>query len=330
VTIAIIGAGLAGLVAANKLAGHHPVQLFDKSRGVSGRVATRRADPYSFDHGAQYITAESAAFRAFLGDMEARAVIAAWPGVFGDLNAYGFTAHAPEKTRYVALGKMNALGKALAAGLDIRLNCPVTHMTRLSGGGVALSGAGGQPLGTFDAVILAIPQPQLLDILKTAGIAADDTLSTVYLSGCFSLMLGGAHMPLPDFDGARVQGSPIGWIANNSGKPGRIAAPALVVQSTNAWADRHIDDDPAGVRAQLVSALDALLPGTSTAADHIDMHRWRYAKVETALGKAFWQADGAPVYAVGDWCLGAKVEEAFLSGEAVARHLLAGGEDTQL
>ncbi|HIP78813.1 MAG TPA: FAD-binding protein, partial [Kiloniellaceae bacterium] len=42
--IAVIGAGLAGLLCARRLqdAGLHPV-VFEKSRGLGGRLATRRA-----------------------------------------------------------------------------------------------------------------------------------------------------------------------------------------------------------------------------------------------------------------------------------------------
>ena len=54
VDIAIIGAGLSGLIAANKLNHISSVEVFEKSRGVSGRMATRNSDPFFFDHGAQY------------------------------------------------------------------------------------------------------------------------------------------------------------------------------------------------------------------------------------------------------------------------------------
>nr|MDJ0929273.1 NAD(P)-binding protein [Gammaproteobacteria bacterium] len=58
-TIAIIGAGLSGLVLATRLSEHATVTVFDKSPRVSGRMATRRAPPYEFDHGTQFFTARS-------------------------------------------------------------------------------------------------------------------------------------------------------------------------------------------------------------------------------------------------------------------------------
>jgi len=52
--IAVVGAGIAGLACARKLidAGH-AVRVFEKSRGVGGRMATRRTPQGTYDHGAQ-------------------------------------------------------------------------------------------------------------------------------------------------------------------------------------------------------------------------------------------------------------------------------------
>ena len=57
--LAIIGSGLSGLTLANHLKDEFDVTVFEKSRGVGGRLATRRVDTYAFDHGAQYFTART-------------------------------------------------------------------------------------------------------------------------------------------------------------------------------------------------------------------------------------------------------------------------------
>src|SRR5260370_14489795 len=55
-SVAIIGAGCSGLAAAHELrdAGYS-VTLFEKSRDVGGRAATRKQQGFVYDHGAQYI-----------------------------------------------------------------------------------------------------------------------------------------------------------------------------------------------------------------------------------------------------------------------------------
>ena len=47
--IAIVGAGIAGLAAARILAKNFEVTVFEKSRGLGGRLSTRYASPFEFE-----------------------------------------------------------------------------------------------------------------------------------------------------------------------------------------------------------------------------------------------------------------------------------------
>ena len=82
INIAIIGAGLAGLTAANILKNNANITLFEKSRGVGGRIATRRSEPYFFDHGAQFFKARSAEFKDFINPMIKQGIIQTWNARF--------------------------------------------------------------------------------------------------------------------------------------------------------------------------------------------------------------------------------------------------------
>ena len=55
--VAVIGAGIAGLTAARHLhqAGYR-ILVLEKSRGLGGRLATRRVDGQPIDHGCRYIS----------------------------------------------------------------------------------------------------------------------------------------------------------------------------------------------------------------------------------------------------------------------------------
>ncbi|HTN65255.1 MAG TPA: FAD-dependent oxidoreductase, partial [Burkholderiaceae bacterium] len=62
--IAIVGAGLAGLVCATRLqAQGHRVTVYEKNPASGGRMHTRETELGGFDVGAQYFTARSAAFK---------------------------------------------------------------------------------------------------------------------------------------------------------------------------------------------------------------------------------------------------------------------------
>ncbi len=76
---AVIGGGMAGLAAARRLVGAGcEVRLVDKSRGVGGRMATRRAEGHQFDHGAQFFTARGDGFSREVEALVAAGGVAGW------------------------------------------------------------------------------------------------------------------------------------------------------------------------------------------------------------------------------------------------------------
>ena len=77
--ICIVGAGIAGLTAADTLrSAGWAVTVVDKGRGVGGRMATRRIDSSSFDHGAQFFTARDERFKARVHAWEAAGIAQNW------------------------------------------------------------------------------------------------------------------------------------------------------------------------------------------------------------------------------------------------------------
>ena len=69
--VIVVGAGLSGLMAAQEIhnAGHEVI-VFDKGRGVGGRLATRRIDAATLDHGAQFFTVRTNEFAAHVDKWE--------------------------------------------------------------------------------------------------------------------------------------------------------------------------------------------------------------------------------------------------------------------
>ena len=68
-SIAIIGAGASGLAAAWSLQkSGFDVTVFEKSRGLSGRAASRSKNGVRFDHGANYFKIDSEPVRQLILD----------------------------------------------------------------------------------------------------------------------------------------------------------------------------------------------------------------------------------------------------------------------
>lgn len=303
-SVAVVGAGLAGLAAARRLnAAGLACRLFDKSRGLGGRMATRRVGELQFDHGAQYLRAEGPRLRAAVEEWRAAGRALPW---FEDA--------------YVGLPGMSGLARGMLDGMAFSPSALVTRLSR-SPSGWSLHDASGAidapGNGAFDAVILALPAPQARPILQTAGVDFA-ALSRASYAPCWALMLSFAARAARTPDRLRPDDGVIAWIARDSSKPGRAAdKESFVIHAAADWSRRHLEDAPEDV-------VRALLPhfqraaGTRAEPMFAVAHRWRYALVEQAAGEAcLWDA-AARIGACGDWCLGPRLESAFDSGEAMA------------
>ena len=124
VDVLVIGAGMAGLSAAAALpkAGRRPV-VFDKERGVGGRMATRRIGGATFDHGAQFVTARDPRFAEVLDQARAAGAAVEW--------CRGFASEADGHPRWRGQPGMSSLAKHLAAGLAIVQETQVVALRRM-------------------------------------------------------------------------------------------------------------------------------------------------------------------------------------------------------
>jgi renalase len=315
-TVAVIGAGIAGLAAARRLhdAGKQ-VFVFEKSRSVGGRMATRREAGTSFDHGAQYFTCHGRILGEQLERWKEEGIVAHWPPQGMQGRADGTYVGVPGMT---APARMLADGLVIVAERTIRGINPADGGWRLTDESGAVSTAG---IDRFDAVVLAVPAPQAAPLIAASGVALPGAEIAVY-APCWALMLatGREAADLPEAfspeDGA------ISWVARNSAKPGRpTGVETLVVHASPDWSRAHLEESPAEVARLLLQRLAACthrLYSTTFAT----AHRWRYAMVERALGEPFLWNSEAGLGACGDWCLGARVEAAFDSGAALATAVL--------
>ena len=309
--IAIIGAGLAGLTVAREIRSQADVTVFEKSRGVGGRMATRYVDDFEFDHGAQFFTARSAAFRRSLEPLLDAGAVASWPARFVELHRSEQTASrqwSDDYPHFVGTPRMNSVGAWLAQGIRIRKETNVARMDRCDGGW-QLHDDSGTDLGRFDWVVMTAPAAQTARLVPPSSplfAIADATT----MSACFALMLGfGAALDL-EWDAARVRNADISWISVNSSKPERGDAYTLVVHSTNAWADDNVEADTAAVLDHLLSETSEVLCSDARRAQFIDLHRWRYANLGKQDGQLSHLDPASRLAACGDWFQRGRVEAA--------------------
>ena len=132
--IAVIGAGISGLVCARLLSesGYH-VRVFDKARGPGGRMATRRTGPLLFDHGAQYFTVRDPHFRRWVESWEADGLAARWEGKLAVVRAGEIALKDDATERWVGVPGMSAICRHLATGLDVNFGYQIVLLARSDG-----------------------------------------------------------------------------------------------------------------------------------------------------------------------------------------------------
>lgn len=320
--VAVIGAGMAGMVVARRLGASAETSVFEKSRGAGGRIATRYAGEFEFDHGAQFFTARSPLFRAFLQPLIDDGVIDNWAARFAEIDrnkVTGTRQWSDDVPHFVGTPRMNEIGKLLSRDLDIAFDTTIKTIQRKSGRWTLIDDADNAFEG-FDWVVLTAPAPQ------TATLGADypelvSLCNERELLGCYALMLGFAqplHLP---WQAAVVRNSDVSWVSVNSSKPGRKRPFTLVVHSTNAWANAHIDDDTDSVCAHVLGEASLACDQDLREADHCQLHRWRYANTSKQTGPGCFIDDGAKLAACGDWFVRGRIEAAFTSASDLVTRL---------
>ncbi len=337
--IAIVGAGLAGLSCAQALSGAgHRVDVFEKSRGPSGRMSTRRGEdggkPWQCDHGAQYFTAGDAAFRAEVARWQRAGAAAVWSGSIASFDGCRWSTPTTETERFVGTPRMTSpaayILKNLSAHATLHVQTTITQVQRSEGGWTLTSTEHGQHPTHYDTLVLAVPAPQVLPLLAGVSASGHAIAASVRMRASWALMLRCAQRIDLPFDAAFINAGALRWIARDSSKPGRSGteegAETWLLHAKAEWSEAHIEDDPASVTAALLEAFVAL--GGSTQAISSTAHRWRYADTDPASTPAagnpssWWDAQ-ARLGLCGDWLHGGKVQGAWLSGQHIARSLLA-------
>ncbi len=320
--IAIIGTGIAGLSAAQALhAAGQQIQLFDKSRGSGGRMASKRSDAGALDLGAQYFTARDRRFVEAVQQWQARGWVSEWQP---NLYHYGngcLSASPDEQMRWVGIPRMSAITRALLGALPVQFSCRITEVFR-GERHWHLQDAEGRSHGPFSHVLIATPAPQASTLLAAAPKLASAAAS-VPMEPTWAVALAFEQPLDSQVEGCFVRDSALDWVARNRSKPGRdIALDTWVLHATSPWSKQHLDLDKERVIEQLHGAFAEMIGCAVPAPSFSLAHRWLYARPVTAHQWGVLADAHLGLYACGDWCLSGRVEGAWLSGQEAARKLL--------
>lgn len=316
-TCIIVGAGIAGLLAGDILRRHGvKVTLLEKSRGVGGRMATRRVEDARFDHGAQYFTVRDQIFGGWADAWEHNGLIREWFRRFPEESSE--TGH----SRYRGVQGMTDVPKALAANLDVRTQQRVARLRFHKSHWHVRTESGESFDGRF--LILTAPAPQSLELVKDSNIVLRrsklESLESITYEKTMAVMAildGPSGLDAPGC--RKIPGEPLSWVADNQMKGISKAVPAVTAHSTHGFAEDHWEDEKEAILAPLLEALAPLLASTVIKAE---LHKWRYAVARSPFDQPFFFSRRHSLLMAGDSFGEGRVEGAALSGIGAAAHLV--------
>ncbi|XP_040922639.1 renalase [Toxotes jaculatrix] len=294
--VLIVGAGLTGSLCAcllrRELQNKVQIVVWDKARGSGGRMSTSRSpDPssHSADLGAQYITATPAyakSHHSFYSELLSSGVLQPLHGLIEGLK------QKDDSKNYVTpLGMSSVVKHFLSeSGADLFFEHHVTGLYRRGASWEVERKAGGSE--TFDAVVLTMPVPQILQLQGDLGhllsVQQRQKLDGVEYSSRFAVALFFSPDVVLSFPWAAryVTDSPcIRYIAVDSRKRKADAAglgPSLVIHTSVQFGLEHLERDKEDVQPIILQELHKLLPGLPQPIS-IKCQKWRYSQVLTSV-----------------------------------------------
>ena len=313
--VAVVGAGIAGLVAARDLtAAGHDVVVIEKSRGLGGRMAARRLEGAVLDHGLPVLEVPSGGvLAALLDDLAPGAVrldgdAVAWP--------MGMT----------VLPKAMAGDVPGAGPLEMVLDTRVAAL-RAGDEGIEVAQDQGNTIGVFDAVVITAPAPQTVDLLAHSPepLRADALRAVEYDPAV--MVLAGFAMDEPGWVAARPDAGPVAYVTNETvkGRPPVEGVVPVVARLRPDASERLFDASDAAVCAEAVPAIRTVLgPGTPEPT-WTQVKRWRYCVARTRLNQEMLNPQGSRIIVAGDAVApGPTVEDVAQTGQWAARRLITG------
>ena len=340
--VTVIGAGVAGLVCAQQLqqAGYSVVVL-EKSRGVGGRMATRRVSGTRADHGVRYLEPTGKFLQQLINYPESKkngpdleSILQLWTDKIYEFQPRGQLIPIA-KCCYIAPQGMNSVGKFIAENLEIWLSRRVQILQPMADKNWCLrlevtnDNATEKPTEVMSkAVVVAIPAPQALMILEQPITEMPSEfvkrLGFVKYDPCLTVMAGYSatlQESLPEWRAIAFPNDDyLAWIGLDSSKRPNSSQPVFVIQSNAEFATTHLDTiDLQPVGQELLEHTGQKLMPWLSYPEWLQVHLWSYAFCRQPLAVSCLSTEmPLPLVCAGDWCGGDNIEGAFASGLTAA------------
>lgn len=321
--VAVIGAGIAGLVAARELvdAGHQVVVL-EKSRGLGGRMASRRVEGGTVvDHGLPVLDVpRDGVLARYIVDLAADDLL--------EVEASGepVPGRAMDGVPRLAWPTgMTRLPKAMAEGIEVVTGTRVAAI-RADGDQLEVAQDQGNALGLYDRVIVTAPGAQAADLLDHSprgAVRAADLRAVPY--DLAVMVLAGVRMEPPEWFAHQPLTGSIAYITNESakGRPPVDGVTPFVVRMDADSSERLMEESDSAVLGEVLPMLAKVLGKQASSPAWAQVKRWRYSTTRDRLDQGAVNPEGATVIVAGDAvAAGPFMEDVAASGLWAARRII--------
>lgn len=310
--VLIVGAGIAGIACAQALrSAGITARVVDRGRVPGGRMASRTINGRTVDIGAAYFTADPGSrFEGVVAGWLERGLARPWTDTVAVAGAEGIHRTSTGPMRYAAPAGLRGLVVDLAEGVDVEQGVTVEHV------------APGEVDGErYDAVVLAMPDPQARRLLDPSSRLRDDLDAGAGWSPSIAVVLQWASRSWQPFHAAFVNDAPdLVSLADDGDRRGD-GVPVLVAHTTEALAREYLEN-PDGVIPAATAAVQRLL-SLQDAPMHAFAHRWTFARPAAQHPEPFLWSGGIGI--CGDaWGERSSVGTAWASGDALGRAIAEG------
>ena len=275
--IAIIGTGLSAIFSAIHLRKNTDLEinLFDKARGLGGRLATRRAEGGKFDHGAQYFSIER---------------INNLPEIQMLINE-GVINNIEDKDIYFSPDGMTNIAKKLLTDFNIFKEHKLVSIDK-ENENYKLFFENGSTFNS-DYIIMSCPMPQSLEILNKSKIDYDNNLikdlEDLSYFPCIVVMIKSENKlsNLEKHIGTDVDSKDISWIGDNYGKKVSSIENYYTIQCSPEFSYENFENEYDETNKKLKHEMEKIFGSNYQI---LSNHKWRYS-----IPKNFYQGDNSLV-----------------------------------
>ena len=308
----IIGSGISGATIANLLSKKHSVDLFDKARGPGGRSSFKRLDKAKgFDHGTQYISPKSPAFKKFIKGLIKKKVLKNWGGTH--LFLHKVKKEKKNHTKVIGSRGNNDISKYLLKNINCYFQNELKKVEYKKNKWI-LSFANGQKK-TYEKVVLTCPFPQLSKLTKKF-IQSPFMKKKIKMDANITVMIA-IKKTNKNISSYFFNDKVLGWAAKeNSKKRFKSNQDLWTLQSTYDWANKKINKNRANLELNSKILIDQFFKLTGIKKTKILFslnHGWKFSSNSKVLNiKSYWNSSlGLGVCA--DWFVGPRLESGWIS-----------------